>query len=91
MTINITSATISHSKEDGYIGKVTFEYAEQSAPYEITLQSKKTKDWNYSLNFANESGKEEDILFVDNKLEEDDDLFDSLVEAVMSKWEDPAE
>lgn len=91
MTINIMSATVSHSKEDGYIGQVIFEYANQSAPYEIMLQSKNKYDWNYSLNFANESGKEEDILLVDTKLEEDDEFFDIFVEAVLTKLEDASE
>lgn len=85
MTINIIDTTVSHSKEDGYIGHVIFEYADHPVKYEITLQSKNKNAWNYSLNFANESGKEEDILFVDDLLEEDDDLFDSLVDAVLSK------
>jgi hypothetical protein len=85
MTINIIDTKVSHSKEDGYIGHVEFEYAGHPMNYEITLQSKNKNDWNYSLNFAHESGKEEDILFVDERLEEDDELFESLVDAVLSK------
>ncbi|TCZ73550.1 hypothetical protein E0485_20805 [Paenibacillus albiflavus] len=85
MTIQIIDTTVSHSKEDGYIGHVVFQYADHTAKYEITLQSKNKKEWNYSLNFALESGKEEDILFVDEQLEEDDELFDYLVDAVVSK------
>jgi len=85
MTIQIIDTTVSHSKEDGYIGHVMFQYEGHTAKYEITLQSKNKKEWNYSLNFAHESGKEEDILFVDEQLEEDDELFENLVDAVVSK------
>lgn len=85
MKINIIDTTVSHSKEDGYIGHVIFEYADHPVKYEITLQSKNKNDWNYSLNFAHESGKEEDILFVDERLEEDDELFDTFVDAVLNK------
>jgi len=79
--ITISTAALTHSKEDGYVGRVEFLVAGHPNAYEITLQSKNDRDWNYSLNFANEPGKEEHILAVEKELEEDDDLFDIVVDA----------
>ncbi|MDF2671073.1 MAG: hypothetical protein K0R67_3379 [Paenibacillus sp.] len=81
MQVRILEATMSHSKEDGYVGRVLFEAEGHSKAYEMTLQSKSMKDWSYALNFHLESGKEEEILAVEDRLEEDDELFDRLVDA----------
>lgn len=67
--------------EDGYLGHVVFMYADHPTAYEITLHSKRRKDWSYSLSFSKDSGKEEHILQLEELLEEDDELFDQLVEA----------
>ncbi|MCZ8513526.1 hypothetical protein O9H85_14000 [Paenibacillus filicis] len=85
MNIDIIDAAMSHSKEDGYIGRVEFSVEHQAHPYEITLHSKNAKEWMYSLNFARESGPEKDILLLEEQLEEDDELFDRLVEAAKSR------
>jgi hypothetical protein len=84
MEVQIVSADMEYSKEDGYLGHVAFEVANHKFAYEITLHSKRGYDWDYSLNFLNESGREEDILVVEEALEEDDELFDKLVEAAKS-------
>lgn len=85
MSINIISANMKFSSDTGYIGQVQFNYENHKRPYGITLHSKDLQEWMYSLNFAAESGSEEEILQVEEVLEEDDDLFDDLVEAAISK------
>lgn len=85
MNIQVIDAAMDYSEEDGYVGRVEFSVQGQPAAYEITLQSKKARDWSYSLHFAKESGAEEDILLLEERLEEDDELFDQLVEAAMSR------
>ncbi|AJY77922.1 hypothetical protein VN24_21620 [Paenibacillus beijingensis] len=86
MEITIIQASMSYSKEDGYIGTVAFTVEGHSEPYEVALQSKKGKDWAYSLLFRHGSGKEEDILALEERLEEDDELFDRLVDAAMAAY-----
>ncbi|ULL19825.1 hypothetical protein DVH26_16425 [Paenibacillus sp. H1-7] len=74
-------ASMSYSKEDGYIGKVAFEFKDHKLPYEITLHSKNGKEWSYGLFFLNESGSEDEILEVEDVLEESDEWYDFLVNA----------
>ncbi|MBP1154449.1 MULTISPECIES: hypothetical protein [unclassified Paenibacillus] len=87
MNIQIVKSGMTYSKEDGYVGQVEFTCEGHQAPYEITFHSKKAKEWMYSLNFANESGPEKEILLLEEVLEEDDELFDQLVEEARSKLE----
>ncbi|WEK55774.1 MAG: hypothetical protein P0Y55_06940 [Candidatus Cohnella colombiensis] len=88
MKINIIKTNMSFSKETGYVGHVEFGVEGHKQPYEITLQSDKGKnDWNYALNFSQTPGSEEEIQKVDEYIEEDDDLFDELVEAAMKTIE----
>jgi hypothetical protein len=83
--VKILSASMQYSEGDGYLGHVRFEVEGQKQPYEITLQSnRRSDDWNYALNFMNEPGSEEEIEVVEKAIEEDDELFDTLVEAAMS-------
>ncbi|WP_341282584.1 hypothetical protein [Paenibacillus sp. FSL H8-0537] len=84
MKVNILHASMTNSKESGFVGKVHFEVEGQTNQYEIALHSRKATEWGYGLFFLNESGKEEDLLAVEDELEEDDELFDSLVKAA---WE----
>lgn len=83
MNITIQKSTISHSEEDGYIGQVQFTAEGHQQPYEITLLSKNGIDWDYSLHFAEESGTEEAIIALETALEEDDELFNQLLDAVL--------
>lgn len=86
MQITILNAEMTYSKEEGYVGKVQFEAEGHSNQYEIALQSKRgTRDWGYGLFFLHESGKEEQLLALEEQLEEDDELFDQLVEAAKAK------
>lgn len=79
MNVEIISAQMTFSKEEGFVGKVVFIYENHSKPYEINLQKLNGKDWGYSLLFSGDSGSEEDILAVEELLEETDELFDFLV------------
>lgn len=82
MKVQILNASMNYTEEKGYLGHVHFVVEGHKQPYEITLQSDDGKfDWNYAINFSNEPGSEEEILFVDERLEEDDDLFDRFVDA----------
>jgi hypothetical protein len=80
MNVEILSAEMTFSKEDGFVGKVSFRFENHDQPYEIHLQKLNGKDWGYSLLFLGDSGKEEHILEVEDLLEETDELFDFLVE-----------
>ena len=84
MEINILDARMTHSKEEGYIGKVEFAVAGHLEPYEITLHSKNGKEWSYGLFFLKNPGDEEEILAVEDWLEEDDDAYAKLIEAARS-------
>lgn len=85
MNIEIIQANMTHDPEEGYVGQVQFRMGENSPEYEITLHSKKGKEWMYGLHFVNEPGGEEEILAVEELLEEDDEIFDHLVEAAKNK------
>jgi hypothetical protein len=87
MNIRIESADMSYSEQDGYLGHVEFAAEGHPRAYEITLHSKNANDWAYSLNFAHESGEEAHIEAVEAALEEDDDLFEELVQAAMARLE----
>lgn len=87
MDIQIGKADMSYTKKDGFIGHVEFTAAGHPQAYEITFHSKDKKDWAYSLNFARESGEEEHIEAVEEALEDDDELFDRLVQAAMDRLE----
>jgi hypothetical protein len=80
MNVEILNAEMTFSKEDGFVGKVSFRYENHDQPYEIHLQKLNGKDWGYSLLFLEESGTEENILELEEVLEDTDELFDMLVE-----------
>lgn len=86
--IQVLSAQMTRSKEDGYVGRVQFMYKDHPQPYEMTLHSKHRRDWMYSLIFARESGSEEQIVELEDRLEEDDELFDFLVETAQKELAD---
>lgn len=90
MNITILKAQLQYSEEDkGYAGFVHFEVEGHKVPYELTLLSKKKRDddWMYSINFLTGHGSEEHILAVEEQLEENDDLFDSLIDAAKAALE----
>jgi hypothetical protein len=90
MKINILHASMTHNEQNGYLGHVRFEVDGHKQPYEMTLQSdRRLDDWNYSLNFSDEPGGEQEIEAVEKSIEEDDELFDNLVEAAVNSQETP--
>lgn len=54
--------------------------------YEITFMSKNGKDWDYSLHFTEQSGDEEELLKMDELLENDDDLYNQLLDAALDAY-----
>lgn len=84
MNVSIKDARMSKSAEDGFVGAVHFEVEGHQQAYEMTLQSKRGKDWGYGLFFLSGSGNEEQLLEVEDEIEENDELFESLIEAGMS-------
>ncbi|MDQ6421616.1 hypothetical protein RB620_19500 [Paenibacillus sp. LHD-117] len=85
--IEIIDASMTYSKEDGYVGKVQFRVENHVNEYEMTLHSKRGTEWGYGLFFLHESGKEEQLLALEDELEENDELFDLLVQAAKDKLE----
>lgn len=81
--LTIERADMRRDEENNFVGYAVFTMEGQAAAYEITFLSKNGKDWDYSLNFAGESGPEEDFLKVDTLIEENDDLFDDLLDAAI--------
>ncbi|WP_248930902.1 hypothetical protein [Paenibacillus hamazuiensis] len=83
--MRIINVKASHSKDKGYLGHVEVGMDGHKSTYEVTLQSDDSRNWNYSLNFAKESGSEEEIEQLEDLIEEDDDVFNALVDAVLDK------
>jgi hypothetical protein len=79
--LTIVHAEMRREEDGSYIGKTIFEVSSHKAAYEITFYSEKGTDWDYSLHYANEPGIEEQFLTVDERIEEDDELFDTLLDA----------
>lgn len=87
MNVSILKAGMTYTEEDGYVGFVHFEVEGHTRKYEMALQSKKGRDWGYSLFFLDGSGPEEQIEQVEDLLEEDDDLYFRLVGAARESLE----
>ncbi|GGG79787.1 hypothetical protein [Paenibacillus radicis (ex Gao et al. 2016)] len=85
MKVKILEAKMTYTKADGYVGQVQFEIDGSSNQYEMTLHSRKATEWGYGLFFLNESGDEDQLLALEDELEEDDELFDFLVQAAQEK------
>ncbi|MBW4840180.1 MAG: hypothetical protein KZY74_12345 [Paenibacillaceae bacterium] len=81
--LKIVRAEMKREEDGSYLGKTVFEVNSHKAGYEITFFSTKGKDWDYSLHYAGEPGIEEQLLEVDARLEEDDDWFDTLLDAAL--------
>lgn len=87
MNFVIVEASMHRDSDGAFLGKTVFEVEGHQAAYEITFFSKRGKEWDYSLNYAQESGIEAQLLQIDAKLEEDDDWFDALLEAAQATLE----
>jgi hypothetical protein len=90
METRIIEATLSYEQGKGYTGRVQFQVEGHGQPYEVALFSKNKRIWDYSLMFAKESGSEENMLLMEQMLENDDELFDILVDAAMNSLNETA-
>ncbi len=85
LNIHMQQAQIKKDDVLGYVGTVSFRVEKHTQDYEITLHSKNLKTWGYSLNFLSVSGKEEELIAVDERIDEDDELFAQFVAAVTAQ------
>lgn len=83
MELELISAVMDKQEDQSYLGKTIFRVTGHKRDYEITFYSKKGKDWDYSLHFANESGDEDQLSAIDTRIEEDDEWFDTLLDAAL--------
>lgn len=86
MNLTIVNAEMNKEGDGSFLGKTIFRVDSHAADYEITFFSKNGKDWDYSLNYANEPGVEEQFLQVDEAIEQDDALFDDLLDAAVDTF-----
>lgn len=84
MKLTVQEAIMGKEEDGSYIGKTVFIVEGHKSAYEITFVSKRGKDWDYSLHFAKESGDEEELFRVDERIEQDDDWFDELLDAALN-------
>ncbi len=87
MSIEIISAEMSRKEDRSYVGRTIFTLENHKSPYEITFFSTRGTEWDYSLSFAGEPGSEEQFLETDALLENDDDVFNQLLDAALDKQE----
>ncbi|MEK5254918.1 hypothetical protein NST74_15765 [Paenibacillus sp. FSL F4-0125] len=87
MNLEIVSAEMSRKEDKSYVGRTIFTLENHKAPYEITFFSTRGTEWDYSLSFADEPGSEEQFLETDALLENDDDIYNQLLDAALDKQE----
>lgn len=87
MNLEIVSAEMSRKEDKSYVGRTIFTLENHKAPYEITFFSTRGTEWDYSLSFAGEPGSEEQFLETDALLENDDDIYNQLLDAALEKQE----
>jgi len=87
MSLHIEQATLAQLANDEYTGNVVFRLEGYQYPYEISFFSKNGRDWDYSLHFTAQSGDEDEFMKLDQRIEEDDDLFDQLLDAALQSLE----
>ncbi|MFD5020312.1 hypothetical protein ACFWMP_15525 [Paenibacillus sp. NPDC058367] len=87
MNLEIVSAEMSRKEDKSYVGRTIFTLENHKSPYEITFFSTRGTEWDYSLSFAGEPGSEEQFLETDALLENDDDVYNQLLDAALDKQE----
>lgn len=85
--VRIERADMKRDDADQFVGYTVFSIDGHASSYEITFLSKNGRDWDYSLNFAGEPGIEEQFLQIDERIENDDELFDDLLDAAIDASE----
>ncbi|MCM3783774.1 hypothetical protein M3231_12390 [Neobacillus mesonae] len=83
MSYKVIKASMGKNENNEWLGSTVFVMGENTVEYEISFFSKNGKDWDYSLHFADEPGEEEEFLKLDAQIEEDDELFDDLLDAAI--------
>lgn len=83
MDVHIEHADMSRNEEEHFIGHTTFRLDDHKDLFEVTFLSKRGTNWDYSINFAKESGSEEELFRIDTLLIEHDTLFDQLLDAAL--------
>ncbi|WP_227779441.1 MULTISPECIES: hypothetical protein [Paenibacillus] len=86
VNIEIIRAEMRREDEKSYIGTTVFRAEGEKSIYEVTFMSKNGKDWDYSLHFTEQSGDEEELLRMDELLENDDDVYDKLLDAALDAY-----
>ncbi|GGH49536.1 hypothetical protein GCM10008014_14050 [Paenibacillus silvae] len=86
MSIEIIRAAMRREDEKSFVGNTVFKTEGDKSVYEITFMSKNGKDWDYSLHFTEQSGDEDELLKMDELLENDDDLFNQLLDAALDAY-----
>ncbi|MCG7406439.1 hypothetical protein MH117_03345 [Paenibacillus sp. ACRRX] len=88
MSLHIEQAALKQIAENEFTGNVIFKLEGFHYPYEISFFSKNGRDWDYSLHFTSQSGDEDEYTKLDERLEQDDELFDALLDAALQSHED---
>ncbi|MBP1903926.1 hypothetical protein J2Z32_000543 [Paenibacillus turicensis] len=88
MKINVVAASMKKEADGSFLGKTIFQANEDPTKYEITFFSKRGKDWDYSLHYADEPGNEELLLAVDAHIEQSDEDFDQLLDAAWNSMDE---
>ncbi|UQZ37037.1 hypothetical protein C2I18_27975 [Paenibacillus sp. PK3_47] len=91
MNVEIIRAELKQEEDNSFIGRTVFTVENHKSPYEITFFSKKGTEWDYSLSFAGEPGSEEQFLEIDSLLENDDDLYNRLLDAALDTQDNAEE
>lgn len=91
MNLEIIKAEMKRVEDRSFVGSTVFTLANHSSAYEITFFSTRGTEWDYSLSFAGEPGSEEQFLEVDSLLENDDDVYNQLLDAALDAQEIPEE
>lgn len=81
MNLTIKAAEMRKDEDGTYVGRTVFQVDSHKVDYEITFFSKRGKEWDYSLHYADEPGDEDELLAVDARIEEDNEWFDTLLDA----------
>nr|WP_272036737.1 hypothetical protein [Paenibacillus sp. JJ-100] len=84
--IEIMRAEMHREDEKSFVGSTVFKADGNKSVYEVTFMSKNGKDWDYSLHFTEQSGDEEELLKMDELLENDDDLYNQLLDAALDAY-----
>lgn len=91
MKVEIFSAEMGRKEDRSYVGRTIFTLENHKAQYEITFFSTRGTEWDYSLSFAGEPGNEEQFLETDALLENDDEVYNQLLDAALDTQEIPEE